>query len=190
MSQSAYPLQWPAGWPRSTSREPSKFKSTLPAALAMLKREVNLLGGKSLVLSSNVTLGEEKPKDVGVGAYFLLREQGIAIPCDRWSKVEDNVKAIALTIEAMRGMERWGAKHMITAMFQGFIALPERSGPSCWDVLGLSPTNATEAGIMTAWRTKAQLLHPDKGGSTEAMVELNAAKDLALSTLKHAGGTR
>lgn len=181
----AYPLQWPAGWPRSKNTEGSRFKTKLGPALSFLRREVELLGGKGLVLSSNVTLDVQNPKDKGVVAYFTRGETSIAIPCDRWSKVEDNIKAIGLTIEAMRGMDRWGAKDMITAMFKGFIAIEERTTRSCWDTLGVSP-EATEAQIMEAWRRLAQERHQDKpGGSHEAMIELNAAKDLALSTLKH-----
>lgn len=186
MSQTtAYPLQWPQGWPKEGAKESGRFKSTLSAALSMLKGEVDRLGGKGLVLSSNVTLGAERPRDPGVCAYFTLRNQAIAIPCDRWHKVEDNVKAIALTIEAMRGMERWGAKNMITAMFKGFAALPQRTSPPYWEVLGIMP-EATEAQILTAWRTKAQDAHPDKqGGSHEQMTALNEAKDIALSTVRN-----
>lgn len=184
MSAPAYPLQWPKGWPREGGKESGRFKSTLQAALNFLKAEVERLGGKGLVLSSNVTLGSDRPKDTGVVAYFTLRDQSIAIPCDRWSKVEDNVKAIGLTIEAMRGMERWGAKNMITAMFKGFVALPEKSGPSFWEILGLSPNTDTEAEVMNAWKNKALRAHPDHGGSHQAMTELNEAKDLALSTLR------
>lgn len=183
MSTQAYPLQWPGGWPRTEYREESRFKTTLSAALNFLRKETELMGGKNLVLSSNCTLGNEKPKDCGVVAFFELRGTAIAIPCDRWRKVEDNVKAIGLTIEAMRGMERWGAKHMITAMFKGFMALPERSGPSCWEVLGISP-ESNEAQIVEAWRTKAKDCHPDAGGSHDAMSALNAAKDIARATVR------
>lgn len=184
--QTAYPLSWPAGWPRTEAprREGGRFQSSLSSALGFLKKEVERLGGKSLVLSSNVTLGTERPADPGVVAYFILREQSIAIPCDRWRKVEDNVKAIGLTIEAMRGMERWGAKHMITAMFKGFAALPERTGQSCWEILEVSP-NASEAQILGMYRDKAKVAHPDVGGSNEAFAELTAAKDLALSSVRH-----
>lgn len=157
MSAQAYPLQWPSGWPRTAPRESGKFRTTLPAALAALKKEVGMLGGKGLVLSSNVTLGADRPGDPGVCAYFELRAQPIAIPCDRWQTVENNVKAIALTIEAMRGMERWGAKHMITAMFKGFKALPPRSTESCWDILGIvSGSIVDEAAVVAAWRMKAK----------------------------------
>lgn len=181
----AYPLQWPAGWPRSKYAEGSRFKTTLPAALSFLRREVELLGGKGLILSSNCTLGTDNPKDKGVVAYFTRGEASIAIPCDRWNKVQDNIKAIGLTIEAMRGMDRWGAKDMITAMFKGFIALEQRTTKSPWEILEISP-ESTEAQIMDAWRKLARDRHPDKPeGSEHAMRELNEAKDLALSTLKN-----
>lgn len=179
----AYPLQWPAGWPKTEShrRENSAFKQTLPGALANLKRQVQLLGGKALVLSSNYTLGAENPAESGVVAYFNYSGSDVAIPCDRWRRIQDNVHAIALTIEAMRGMERWGAKHMIQAMFTGFKRLEAKTGGlSWWDALGVMPTaNADQ--IKTAYREKAKHCHPDHGGSSEAMAALNNAYEVALN---------
>jgi hypothetical protein len=178
-----YPLQWPRGWPRTEKREPSRFKTTLAAALNFLKEEVGRLGGKNLVLSSNVSLGNERVADVGVVAYFELRGQHIAVPCDRWQNVQDNVKAIGLTIEAMRGMERWGAKHMITAMFSGFKALPEKSGRSPWEILEIRD-DSTESEVLAQYRKLATRAHPDAGGSVDAFRELCEAKDVALATIR------
>ncbi len=144
----AYPLQWPAGWPRTGGRESSRFKATLAGALKELQDEVRLLGGAGMVLSSNVTLGRERPADPGVVAYFFFEKQQVAVPCDRWHLVQDNVKAIALTINAMRGMERWGAKHMIRAMFQGFRALP--APETDWRALLGSPRTLAEAEALSA----------------------------------------
>lgn len=179
---SAYPLHWPAGWPRTDAlrRESSRMKTQLPAALKNLQREVNLLGGRNLILSSNVTLGAEKPADPGVVAYFERAGQHIAIPCDRWRTVAENTQAIAKTIEAIRGMDRWGAKHMIKAMFQGFAALPEAAVPRTgWrDVLGLAGT-ITREHIDNAFRHLAKQRHPDHGGTDAAMSELIAARDAA-----------
>lgn len=184
----AYPLQWPKSWPKThpSKRESGhQFKQSLAGALAGLREEIRRLGGKNLVLSSNYSLGNEHPKEPGVVAYFDYDEKPTAIPCDRWVRVEANVRAIALTIEAMRGMERWGAKHMITAMFSGFTALPERTGKSCWETLGLqSEPLPTEDAVLAAYRTKAQTAHPDKGGSSEAFQELTQAKDIALATIR------
>lgn len=188
MSARAYPLQWPRGWPKTdpAKRESGQqFKQTLAGALESLRVEVGRLGGKNLVLSSNYTLGSTNPKEPGVVAYFEYQSKPVAIPCDRWAKIEANVRAIALTIEAMRGMERWGAKHMITAMFQGFTALPERTGKSCWEVLGVK-SYASEKEILDAYRTMAKRAHPDQGGSSEAFNEVAQAKDIALATRRAA----
>jgi hypothetical protein len=189
MSVRAYPLQWPKGWPRTPTfeRESSaRFQRvTLAGALNGLQNEVRLLGGADLILSSNYTLGNTNPKECGVVAHFTYEKRQVAIPCDRWDKIEGNVRAIALTIEAMRGMERWGAKSMIAAMFQGFTALNERTGKSHWDVLGLKPEpQPTEKQIMDAYRKLAQTAHPDKGGSSEAFSRLGNAKDTALASIK------
>ncbi len=190
MNPVAYPLQWPEGWPRiaENARHTSRFKTTLPAALAKLEDEVRMLPGRGLVLSSNYTLGIKNPRDPGVVAYFTHDSVALAVPCDRWTKIEDNVQAIALTIEAMRGMNRWGAKHMIKAMFTGFKMLPapESSQPlNWWQILGVTQTSPWSE-IIHAYREKAMRCHPDVGGSNELMQQLNEA----LHRAKKAVGER
>ena len=192
-NKTAYPLSWPLGWPRTEShrREHAKFKTTLPAALAQLETEIRRMGGKNVILSSNYTLGISNPSDPGVVAYFDWKPDPfkadfvqMAIPCDRWTRIEHNIKAIALTIEAMRGMERWGAKHMIKAMFSGFKSLPEKaSGIDPWEVLGIAPTTS-EVAITDAYRFKATTEHPDAGGTTERFQRLQEAHELAMATIR------
>lgn len=173
----AYPLQWPANFPRHTgSRESAKFRTELGSALRNLTKQLELMGAKGLVLSSNCTLGQSNAPDPGVCAYFTYDGMQLAIPCDRWNNVASNVQAIALTVEAMRGMNRWGAKHMIRAMFTGFKALPaggtQKRGFR--DVLELCLGD----GIGNAelqYRKLSLSRHPDRGGSHEAMAELNEA---------------
>lgn len=177
----AYPLQWPAGWVRTALREKAAFKTNLSAALKALATELRLMGATNLVLSSNCTLGTEAPADPGVVAYFVFRKQNLAIPCDRWNRVCDNVRAIALTVEAMRGMERWGAKAMISAMFRGFLALP--STQRHWtEILGLEPT-ATKEAVNEKFRELAAKHHPDRGGESATMALLTEARTLALKDI-------
>jgi hypothetical protein len=188
MSARAYPLQWPKGWPKTEAgkRESgARFqKVTVAGALQSLYEEVRRLGGKNVVLSSNYTLGNTNPKESGVVAYFDYDGKNVAMPCDRWNRIEANVRAIALTIEAMRGMERWGAKHMIRAMFSGFTALNEKTGPSCWDVLGLEPHSQTEHSVNSAYRSKLREAHPDTGGNADAFRQLTEAREMALELVK------
>lgn len=49
-------------------------------------------------------------------------------------------------------------------------------------VLGVSP-DASESDIREAWRKKATTLHPDAGGSHQAMVDLNDALQRALAAV-------
>ena len=173
----AYPLQWPAGWPRTATPQKGSYKTSLAGSINNLRTEISRLCGteaaKTLILSSNATLGNENPKDRGVVAYVTWDGQQIAIPCDRWQSLEHNVQAIALTIEAMRAIERHGAKHMIKAMFSGFTALP---APRAWrDILGIS-TSANLLHAESAYKSLAKKFHPDQQhGSTAMMQELNAA---------------
>jgi len=173
----AYPLSWPAGWPKTDAsrRETARFNTTLPAALANLQKQIKLMGGKNLILSSNYTLGSANPKEPGVVAYFDWCAEphkypqqflSMAIPCDRWLRIEHNVQAIALTVEAMRGMERWGAKHMIKAMFTGFKALPAAKSSDWWVVLDVD-RNAQVDHIKERYRSLVKQFHPDNGGSTD-----------------------
>jgi len=182
---SAYPLAWPPGWPRTLpeKRERSKFTATVPSALAFLDEEVRRLGAKNLVVSSNYTLGAA-PEDVGVCVYFDYQELKAGIPCDRWLRVEDNLRAIAKTIEAMRGIERWGAKHMIKAAFTGFAALPAPGASRPWRaVLELDPGDGILSKVEAAYKRLRSKYHPDKGGSAERFHEIQNAYDQARAEL-------
>ena len=184
----AFPLHWPAGWPRTRSPQPSRFDvSSFAVVRDNLFREINLLGGTHIVLSTNVPLRQDgipyanmrQPQDRGVAVYFLRRGKQMVFACDRWAKIEDNMRAIEKTIEAVRGIDRWGASEMLERAVQAFEALPAPS--SCWDVLGVRP-GASRSEVEAAYRMEARRAHPDTGGSNAAMAELNRARDEALGS--------
>lgn len=182
----AYPLHWPIGWPRTRSPQASRFDvSSFAVVRDNLFREIKLLGGTHIVLSTNVPLRQDgipyanmrQPQDRGVAVYFLRRGKQMVFACDRWQKIEDNMRAIEKTIEAVRGIDRWGASEMLERAVQAFEALPPPK--SCWDVLGVPP-GANHDEISRAYRDKARRAHPDTGGSQAAMAELNRARDEAM----------
>lgn len=185
----AYPLSWPPGWPRTEKfkRQRSNFKATVASALSYLEDEVRRLGAKGLVISSNYTLGIANPEDPGVCAYFSYDEKPAAIPCDRWLRIEDNVHAIAKTIEAMRGIERWGAKHMVKAAFAGFAALPPPGATWNWrECLGIKANaKVTLPEVERTYRTLRSAAHPDRpGGSTERFDLIQRAWEMAQQELR------
>lgn len=185
MTVEAFPLAWPVGKARTSYPQPSRFDVTSFAITRdCLLHEIRLLGGTLPILSTNIPLRLDglpyanfrQPTDKGVAVYFTLKGQQMCFACDRWDSVADNVHAIRKTIEALRGIERWGSGDMVQQAFTGFIALPSNSP---WDVLGLKP-GASHDEIRAAYREKARLAHPDQGGSNEQMARLNTARDELL----------
>ena len=191
MTIEAYPLQWPPGRPRTGqwSRERAKFSTTFARARDDIAREVQLLvGGRwardpKLVISTNVALrrdglplaGQRAPDDPGVALYFEHKNRSMCFACDRWDKIEHNMQAIAKTIEALRGIARWGTGDMLEAAFTGFTALPAPGAArEWWQVLGVERTAAAEQ-ITAAYRRLRSEHHPDRGGSAERFDEVERA---------------
>lgn len=183
----AFPLQWPAGVPRTDPRRRANgaFVTTLGKAITFVRDEVRRMGGTLPVISADLQFrndglpyaGWRQPEDSGVAVYFMRRGKQLVFACDRWAKVEHNIQAIAKTIEAMRGIERWGSAEMMDRAFTGFAALPPPD--QWWQVLGVDP-GASAAEISAAYRRLAADAHPDRpGGSDAAMARLNAARDAA-----------
>lgn len=190
-SATAFPLAWPAGWPRVSRRSNAPFQMSLSGARDHLMNELRLMGARYVVLSSNLTLRQDglpyanqrQPEDPGVAVYFQWRGKQMTFACDRWAKVEDNVRAIGKTVEALRGIERWGASDMMERAFSAFEALPPPDGVvtlSCWDVLGIEP-GAPRDQITAAYRRQARSAHPDQGGTREEWDRLQAAYEQALA---------
>lgn len=167
MTPTAYPLYWPLGMPRTVSPVKSQFKTSLAGALKNVKWSLEMFGKESkkltesLVISSNVTLGQQIPKDAGVACWFTWDKQPLCIAVDRYEKVEDNLQAIHHILEARRTELRHGGLHIVKQTFTGFKALPGKSGRAWWDVLNVSRT-AMEANIKNAYRELVQKYHPDK----------------------------
>lgn len=180
----AYPLQWPLGKPRAPYPKRSQFKAgTFGKARDELFAELRRLNARSVVLSTNVALrqdglpysGRTPPSDKGIAVYFEMKGRSMCFACDKWDRIEDNVRAITRTIEAIRGIERWGGGDMVEQAFTGFTALPAPSKSKTWyDVMGCSPHSATDS-VKTLYRDLARECHPDNGGDGEAMAQLNAA---------------
>lgn len=181
----AYPLHWPEGWPRTSpdKRRSGLFDTDATTARDGLLNEVKLLGGTEPVLSTNVPTRQDnvmyarfsQPSDPGVAVYFTLKKQPRVFACDRWSKVQDNLQAVRKTIEALRGIERWGSSEMLNRIFQGFAALPEASDHEpWWVVLGVTKSWGLDA-IEKVYRALAKEHHPDVGGDPEQMAKLSRA---------------
>lgn len=186
------PLQWPTGQKRAPFKQVSRFEASLFSATTKLENELRLLGAKRVIATSNLKVSktlsrpltdQRQPEDRGVAVYFELKGQELCIAVDRWYHVEDNVHAIALSIGAIRGLERWGGGDMVERSFQGFAALPAStagSGRSWSEVLGI-PHTASPEQIRQTYRQLVRSHHPDLGGDREAFEEIQRAYEEAMA---------
>jgi hypothetical protein len=87
---------------------------------------------------------------------------------DLYDRVQDNMAAIAASLNALRAIERHGGRKSWIAPSRGFTALPAPDAFDPWAALGLHP-GATREAIEAAFRAHSKKHHPDApGGSTEA----------------------
>ena len=189
----AFPLHWPEGWQRMTTSR-TRLPGRMPFGMSRnrLIHQLRLLGAKNYVLSTNVPVRRDglpyadfrRPSDPGVAVYFEYRKRQMCLACDRYALIEDNVRAIALTIEALRGIERWGASDMMERAFMGFTALPENSTRSWREVFGFSGTDSIRLDeVNDRFRKLALERHSDQGGSDDQMCQLLQARDAARREL-------
>jgi len=187
MTEEAYPLQWPTGYPRTERPISAQFNTSFAAARDAALREVRLLGAKNAVISSNVPLrrdglpyaNTQKLNDNGVALYFYYNDKQLVLACDKWNAPADNMQAIRKAVEAIRGLDRWGVSDMLNRAFTGFTALPNAATKEWFQILGVSKS-ATKSEITTAYKMLAHIMHPDKGGSSESFQELNDAYQQGL----------
>ena len=188
----AYPLQWPVSVPRTKSadRKRSQFTSKpWNTSLSELRNELRLLRARNEVISTNQPIRrdgepyaqERRIDDPGVAVYFQLDGNQVCFPCDRWTSIAENFRAITLHIAAMRAQQRYGVGTASQA-FAGYKALTAVAGEgeSWWLVLDV-PRAATEEQIHAAHRKLAMSAHPDRGGSPDQMARINTARDRALA---------
>lgn len=186
----AYPLRWPAGQPRKR-RQAANFKVTMGVARDHLVNELKLLGARYVVVSTNVPTRLDgipyaswrQPEDPAVAVYFDYDGEPMVFACDKWRKVEHNMRAIGKTIEALRGIARWGTTEMMKRAVSAFKALPA-DGSDWRAVLGFAhDAQPSWDTVKRTYRDLAATAHPDKGGSEIMMQRLNKAKEAAQKEL-------
>lgn len=150
------------------------------------------MGGTKIVVSTNLPLYRDgypissamEPKDPGVAVHFMLKSKLMAFACDRFQYVYENIEAIAKTIEALRGIERWGASDMMERVFSGFKALVNGPSDDWCEVLGFHPLETvTRKMIDSHYRELVMHHRPDKGGKREDFERVMRAREAAIEEL-------
>jgi len=187
--KNAYPLDWPAGWPVTSSEDRKRARYTVSfdrAQMDLIKELVRLdrSNHDMAIISADIPVRRDgmhyasykKPDNPGVSVFFYRDGKPHVIACDTWDLVKDNMRAVGLTIEALRALERTGASGILDRAYSGFEQLPYWSN-SWVNTLEMQDMEITPENVKKQFRTLAQKYHPDKPlGDPEKFKEICQAR--------------
>lgn len=185
-------------WFRPQSkRVGTRFSSKWPDTLKLLYREVEALTGKNLVIEVDIQEADlrldgairaaSRAASPAVIVSFDSKHGPLTYRCDRFvaqfygqpDDWQQNVRAIALTLESLRAVDRYGATES-GQQYTGWKAIgtaPAKVNESSLQVMerlaGVTVDEAGGAARVIALARRAA--HPDRGGSTEAWDQWSAA---------------
>lgn len=200
-------------YPRKRTEAPIRapFKTNWAGTIDLLARECGWLEAKDIYVLADCDATQLRT-DGQLRAEARLKTQAVVLvigsskvgpiklPCDRFLQWQDNVRAIALSLEALRKVDRYGVTQ-IGEQYRGWAALPPATRaiaaaewatreqamkfligvavaplvPSDFDV-----TTALNSEIVAAawFRDASKRAHSDTGGSTDLMQRVLRARDM------------
>jgi hypothetical protein len=196
-------------WPREKTRYPkrSRFDVKYEETITLLNRELDRLGARKAVIQ--VDLPESKirndglpragahPDTPGVILSFESKHGPLKYMTDVFDHWQDNLRAIALGLEALRKVDRYGITKS-GEQYTGWKQLP--AGNEAMTDLYVAAdfieihSECTASDILSdpdlakkAYRQAAMKLHPDKGGDAEKFNKLQEAYRIITHNDKKAG---
>jgi hypothetical protein len=199
-----YPLQWPDGWPRTDNwkRAKPKFLARFAQDRDSVIHQLHRRRASNIVITSDLPTRHDglpyanaQANDPGIAVWWVEKGREQVMACDRWQHVTYNLRAIEMTLEALRGIDRWGSSKMVEQAFAGFAALPPGSTNGAYTeppqpakrswhaIFGLSgyydDKRTTQEDLLALAKARHRAMireaHPDKGGDTVIAAELNVA---------------
>lgn len=168
------------------------FRASWPDTEHLLMDEVDRLDGKNVVLELDVRekdirldgrlRADARPTSPGVRLAFESRVGALTYATDRYRSWLANARAIALGLQALRAVDRYGITQR-GEQYTGFKALPSGTPMSAGEPRMTESTAAellrgyAEAGatLAKAYKAAVKATHPDLGGNREAFDRVQAA---------------
>lgn len=174
---------WPGELRTARQRVRAPFDSTYTSTLELLDRELRMLRATVTVVQLAVNEGQIRrdgklrasayPDHPGVILSFDTKQGHFRYAADRFTSWQDNLRAIALGLEALRKIERYGIGSGVE-QYTGFLQLEPGNG---------TITTAEQAEAFIAehggtYRNAARKLHPDNpdGGDPVLFKRLQDAR--------------
>lgn len=209
-------VAWPGERRASHQQTRARFDSTWGQTLDLLSRELDHINAKDVVIQldcdpkditrDNTPRSTARPRTAGVVLSFVREfydpktraatRPPFSFPCDRFDDWQDNVRAIALSLEALRKVDRYGVTKR-GEQYIGFGQLPASTGNGAMTPLQaaefLSTFNAYPVGHILASpkdardavRGAAAQSHPDTPGGSAATFQ--RVQDAKAVLSKHHG---
>lgn len=183
--------QWP-GAKTYGKRKRAPFRAGYVKTLDDLERELRHVKASSVTIQIDLDpkdirndgwpRSSARPKSPGVVLSFVTPSGPLSFPCDTYDAWEDNLRAISLSLAALRAVDRYGVtKH--AEQYRGFKAIGAPGAENGMDrqqaVDFIRNWGGAEGTIEDAFRRAARVLHPDVStGSHEQFVTLGKAMNI------------
>ena len=186
---------WPG--PMTKGRKRAKFRAGYQDTLGLLDRELRHLGARKIVLQVALTPGEirldgrprsgSRPAHPGIILSFESKLGPLSYPCDRFDLWEDNLRAVVLSLQALRSVDRYGVTRR-AEQYRGWAQLPGPGSMDRGDAVAVlaayyhGPIHDQEA-LGNAYRAAVLATHPDRGGDAEDFKRVQEAKEVLEKAL-------
>jgi hypothetical protein len=191
--------QWPGE--RTGSGKRAHFRTKYEQTLDRLEYELGKLQARDTIIQvDNLTIndirndgwprGGWQPRggNQGVVVSFDSPKGAMSFPCDRYSEWRHNLHAIALSLEALRAVDRHGVT-MGNEQYRGWARLEAPNGNGKMDresalrfiealagaPFGPAVTREIIADVCRALKIRH---HPDRGGSHDTFVKIGQAEEV------------
>ena len=184
---------WPGALTADHARTRSTFSAPLSATLALLTRELDKLGARNAVMEVAIP-AEQFRIDGRPRAAAKAAHPGVVLSLphtkfgslryagDTFTTWQDNLRAIALGLEALRKVERYGITRR-GEQYAGFKALPTAQRDEPFDKTSAAAFLLLQSGLAASrqpsvteqYRAAVRRLHPDRGGDTALFQRLQDA---------------
>lgn len=186
--------KWPGEKRKYYSRPDAPFRVTYDKTLTLLERELRHLRATRIVIQGYFRADQirndgwprssARPSEPGVILGFSGKSGDLSYPCDTYKKYEDNIRAIALSLEALRTVDRYGVTRN-NEQYKGWAKLPPAPEVMKYEDAvhfialhsGIIPS--TQDRLKDAFRAAARKLHPDSSdGNHGQFIMLGNAKEV------------
>lgn len=177
---------WPAAKTPSYSRKESPFRATYAKTLDLLESELHHMRAKDILIQAYFERRDirndgwprssARPKEPGVIVTFTVKNGVMSFPCDRFNGWEDNLRAIALSLQALRQVDRYGVTRN-SEQYRGFARL-EAPGIGIAAAIDFFSHvtgwghEQVKTDLQGAYRLAARALHPDQGGDHNSFIAM------------------